>query len=204
MGIFVAMIKWHDLWKNAMSLWGVILETWGCEGMGKGQTHKCTYRKAGVRWVLLTLWSGTTENLSLFIAYSLERELSPDRRCQQASSLRLESSRRRKPWLPVFVHIVNISIEPGKGFTTPPSLWAWPGRKALPVFHGLRHWSLTWSCPSQQYTLPRGFIQSLYIHWRLPLLPTEESLFCLTVPEGDSKIAGWQHRKLRNYISNCT
>lgn len=55
LSIFVTVIKWHDLWKNVMSLQGVVLETWGWEGMGKEQTHKCTYRKAGVRWVLLTL-----------------------------------------------------------------------------------------------------------------------------------------------------
>lgn len=146
-----------------MSLWGVVLETWGWEGMGKGQTHKCTCRKAGVRWVLLTLWSGTTENLSSFIAYSLGRELSPGRRCQQASSLRLESSRRRKSWLPGFVHIVSISTEPGKGFTAPPSLWVWPRRKALPVFHRPEAWVLDMVLPKSTIHTPSG-LHSVFIH----------------------------------------
>lgn len=135
--------------------------------------------------------------------YCLGREISPSRRCQQARVSGWKHPGGESRGYQVLYTLSTSLRNQGKALPLRHLSEPDPGGRICQFSSGLRHWSLTWSCPRQQHMLTRGFIQSLYIHWRIPLFPTEESLLCLTVPKGESKIAGWQNRKLRNHISTA-
>lgn len=110
------------------------------------------------------LWSGTnyttTQNLSMFIAYSLGREISPSRRCQQARVSGWKHPGGESRGYQILYTLSTSLRNQGKALPLRHLSEPDPGGRLCQFSSGLRHWSLTWSCPRQQHTLTGGFLCS--------------------------------------------
>ena len=78
-------------------------DDWSKERMKKGQTHRHTYRKAGIQWPMFTLiehtYYATTPNVMLFILYSMrERLASPGRSLHLLAQAETEGSSVSQRW----------------------------------------------------------------------------------------------------------